>query len=91
MPTPLPSSFASAAAGQTQDPNRRGDGGEWYASCPALSPLIRGDRGDFHTFRFLLTPRLVLGSQFIFTRACSRRKPIQSPYHTAPYRQSFDC
>ncbi|KAJ6182258.1 hypothetical protein N7485_000900 [Penicillium canescens] len=31
MPTPLPSSFASAAAGNTQDPNRRGDGtsGEW--------------------------------------------------------------
>ncbi|KAJ5647021.1 hypothetical protein N7490_003393 [Penicillium lividum] len=40
MPTPLPSSFASAAAGNTQDPNRRGDGnaGEWYAvlPCPAL-------------------------------------------------------
>ncbi|KAJ5292692.1 uncharacterized protein N7443_008645 [Penicillium atrosanguineum] len=32
MPTPLPSSFASAAAGNTQDPSRRGDGGaggEW--------------------------------------------------------------
>lgn len=42
MPTPLPSSFASAAAGNTQDPSRRGDGnagGEWYAvlSCPALA------------------------------------------------------
>ncbi|KAJ5540952.1 hypothetical protein N7494_006028 [Penicillium frequentans] len=35
MPTPLPSSFASAAAGNTQDPNRRGDGnpgGEWSRS-----------------------------------------------------------
>ncbi|KAJ5225977.1 hypothetical protein N7468_007202 [Penicillium chermesinum] len=31
MPTPLPSSFASAAAGQTQDPARRGDG-EWSRS-----------------------------------------------------------
>ncbi|KAJ5613184.1 hypothetical protein N7510_006378 [Penicillium lagena] len=33
MPTPLPSSFASAAAGNTQDASRRGDGssasGEW--------------------------------------------------------------
>ncbi|KAJ5583525.1 hypothetical protein N7535_002145 [Penicillium sp. DV-2018c] len=32
MPTPLPSSFASAAAGNNQDPSRRGDGstgGEW--------------------------------------------------------------
>ncbi|CAI7677976.1 unnamed protein product [Penicillium manginii] len=35
MPTPLPSSFASAAAGNTQDPSRRGDGGaggEWSRS-----------------------------------------------------------
>ncbi|EPS33717.1 hypothetical protein PDE_08679 [Penicillium oxalicum 114-2] len=35
MPTPLPSSFASAAAGNAQDPNRRGDGntgGEWSRS-----------------------------------------------------------
>ena len=34
MPTPLPSSFASAAAGNVHDPNKRGDGttgGEWYA------------------------------------------------------------
>lgn len=41
MPTPLPSSFASAAAGNTQDSNRRGDGsagGEWYAIL-ALSSL----------------------------------------------------
>lgn len=34
MPSPLPSSFASAAAGNTQDSSgRRGDGpgsGEWY-------------------------------------------------------------
>jgi hypothetical protein len=44
MPTPLPSSFASAAAGNTQDPSRRGDastGGEWYAlkekRCPPQS------------------------------------------------------
>lgn len=44
MPTPLPSSFASAAAGNTQDPSRRGDastGGEWYAlkekPCPPQS------------------------------------------------------
>ncbi|KAJ5899286.1 hypothetical protein N7495_004030 [Penicillium taxi] len=40
MPTPLPSSFASAAAGNTQDPSRRGDvssGGEWYVtSSPNL-------------------------------------------------------
>ncbi|KAJ5173408.1 hypothetical protein N7492_006001 [Penicillium capsulatum] len=35
MPTPLPSSFASAAAGNNQDPSRRGDGnagGEWSRS-----------------------------------------------------------
>ncbi|KAJ5290807.1 hypothetical protein N7478_000058 [Penicillium angulare] len=35
MPTPLPSSFASAAAGNTQDPSRRGDGSagaEWSRS-----------------------------------------------------------
>lgn len=40
MPTPLPSSFASAAAGNTQDPNRRGDGtsGEWYANIALSSP-----------------------------------------------------
>lgn len=34
MPTPLPSSFASAAAGNVHDPNKRGDGtaaSEWYA------------------------------------------------------------
>lgn len=39
MPTPLPSSFASAAAGNAHDPNRRGDGsagGEWYAILPRL-------------------------------------------------------
>ena len=37
MPTPLPSSFASAAAGNTHDPSRRGDGsaaGDWYATVP---------------------------------------------------------
>lgn len=42
MPTPLPSSFASAAAGNTQDPSRRGDGGaggEWYAILPSLPYL----------------------------------------------------
>ncbi|RAH40773.1 uncharacterized protein BO95DRAFT_447586 [Aspergillus brunneoviolaceus CBS 621.78] len=41
MPTPLPSSFASAAAGNIHDSsNRRGDGapgGEWYA-CPRSLP-----------------------------------------------------
>ena len=34
MPTPLPSSFASAAAGNAHDASKRGDvsaSGEWYA------------------------------------------------------------
>lgn len=48
MPTPLPSSFASAAAGNTQDASsRRGDGtagGEWYATQHCflvLSPWLQ--------------------------------------------------
>ncbi|KAJ5089795.1 hypothetical protein N7532_008479 [Penicillium argentinense] len=43
MPTPLPSSFASAAAGNIQDPSRRGDGGaggEWYAIVPCFPPRV---------------------------------------------------
>ncbi|KAJ5168492.1 uncharacterized protein N7482_004086 [Penicillium canariense] len=44
MPTPLPSSFASAAAGNTQDASRRGDGssgGEWYANTALPSGAPR--------------------------------------------------
>lgn len=52
MPSPLPSSFASAAAGNTQDSSgRRGDGpgsGEWYEGSfflnffPAFKNFFRG-------------------------------------------------
>lgn len=44
MPTPLPSSFASAAAGNAHDASKRGDvsaSGEWYALFPGLGLLMR--------------------------------------------------
>lgn len=56
MPTPLPSSFASAAAGNVHDSNKRGDGsasGEWYATSLALFLWLL-DFFFFYSIAFLL-------------------------------------
>jgi hypothetical protein len=58
MPTPLPSSFASAAAGNTQDaPSRRGDGtagGEWYAIMSYVLGAFPVNT-HFHVFSFSIS------------------------------------
>ena len=63
MPTPLPSSFASAAAGNVHDPNKRGDGttgGEWYAVF-LCSVIILVTGVLFFAFPFFL---MALGGSF---------------------------
>lgn len=71
MPTPLPSSFASAAAGNAHDASKRGDvsaSGEWYALFPGPGLLMRLGVDSIHLriFSIFSPPRARRTAGWVF-------------------------